>query len=147
MLYIVKKSAQNKAKVVAKDENEKKGYREILNYGHTVGHAIEAAGGYKSYKHGEAITIGMIIAASIAYDTGFCSKNTLYEQIQMFNTFNLIKPLRKIKKSSILKRLFNDKKVINDKIRFILTKKIGCVNFIQNIKIESVNKALKRQIY
>lgn len=147
LIYIVKKSVQNKAKIVAADERENKGIREILNYGHTLGHAIEAASGYKSYKHGQAITIGMILAAYIAYDLGFCDKSTLSEQIQIFNSFNLIKPLRNIKKTNILKRLLSDKKVINDKIRFVLTKKIGYANFIQSIKISAIKKALQRQFY
>ncbi len=62
----------------------------------------------------------------------------------MFNLFNLIKPLKNIKTGSILKRLYNDKKVKNGKIRFILTKKIGCVTFIKNVSLTTIKNCLKR---
>lgn len=144
MFYMVKRSIQNKVKIVEKDEKETSGLRAILNYGHTIGHAIESAGGYKLYRHGEAVAIGIFIASLIAYRMKICSKETFIEQKQMLNLFNLIKPLKKVKISNILKRIKIDKKAINGKIRFILTKKIGCVNFIQNIKLNLIKKELEQ---
>ncbi|HPD18723.1 MAG TPA: 3-dehydroquinate synthase, partial [Candidatus Goldiibacteriota bacterium] len=85
LFYMVKKSIQNKVKIVEKDEKETTGLRAILNYGHTIGHAIESAGGYKLYKHGEAVAIGMFIAASIAYKMQICPKETFIEQKQILN--------------------------------------------------------------
>lgn len=144
MFYMVEKSIQNKVKIVEKDEKETSGVRAILNYGHTVGHAIESAGGYKLYKHGEAVAIGIFIASSIAHRMKICSKKTFIEQEQMLNLFDLLKPLKKIKIVDILKRIQIDKKVMNGKIRFILTKKIGCVNFVQNIKLNVIKKEIER---
>jgi 3-dehydroquinate synthase len=144
LYYIVKRSIQNKVKVVERDEKEKSGFRAILNYGHTIGHAIESAAGYRAYKHGEAVAIGIYIAASIAFKMKICSKATFNEQKQILNLFDLIKPLKKIKISDILNKIKIDKKVINDKIRFILTKKIGCVSFIQNINFNIIKKELER---
>jgi len=144
LFYMVKKSIQNKVKIVEKDEKETTGLRAILNYGHTIGHAIESAGGYKLYKHGEAVAIGMFIAASIAYKMQICPKETFIEQKQILNLFNLIKPLKKIKTGNILKKIKYDKKAVNGKIRFILTKKIGYVSFIQNMDLNLIKKELER---
>lgn len=144
LYYIVKKSIQNKVKIVERDEKEKSGLRAILNYGHTIGHAIESASKYRLYKHGEAVAIGIYIAALIAFKMKICSRKTFNEQKQILNLFNLIKPLKKIKISNILEKIKIDKKVTNDKIRFILTKKIGCVSFIQNINFNIIRKELER---
>ncbi|HRU39581.1 MAG TPA: 3-dehydroquinate synthase, partial [Candidatus Goldiibacteriota bacterium] len=141
MVHIVERSVADKALVVSKDEKES-GLRAILNYGHTVGHAIEAAGGYSSIKHGQAIVMGMIIAARMAYKMGVCDVKTVNRQIQMFNLFNLIKPLKNLKISSIIKRLYNDKKAVNGKIRFVLTKKIGCATLIESAEIKRIKEEL-----
>lgn len=141
MEYVVRKSVADKARIVEKDEREK-GIRAILNYGHTVGHAIEAAGGYKAYTHGQAVVIGMVIAARIAYKMGICGKNTVNQQIQVLNSFNLIKPLKKVKIDSIIKRMFSDKKALNGKIRFILTNKIGRVKLVESIQIKRIKEEL-----
>jgi 3-dehydroquinate synthase len=133
MLHVVETSVRDKAGIVEKDEKDK-GLRAILNYGHTIGHAIEAAGGYKTLKHGQAIVIGMIIAARLAYKLKICGKNVLNEQIQVFNSFNLIKPLKKLKINNIIKRLYSDKKA--------LTKKIGCVRLIESIEIKRIKEEL-----
>lgn len=141
MQKLVDGSIRDKAKIVEQDEKEK-GLRAILNYGHTVGHAIEAEGGYKSLKHGQAIVIGMIIAARLAYSLKICNKSVLNEQIQVFNSFNLIKPLKNLKINNIIKRLYMDKKAINGKIRFILTNKIGCVRLIESVEIKRIKEEL-----
>jgi 3-dehydroquinate synthase len=137
---LVARSAGDKAKIVSRDEKETKGIREILNYGHTIGHAIEAEGSYRAYRHGECVILGMVASARIAYDMGICSKDTLLEQIKVFNSFNLIKPLKNLRTGNILKRLLSDKKVKNGKIRFILTKEIGHVKLIENVPFSIIKK-------
>jgi 3-dehydroquinate synthase len=144
LINIIKKSILCKTKIVEKDEKEKTGLRAILNYGHTVGHAIEAEGKYQMYKHGEAVAIGMVIAAKLALRKKLCSKETYKEQIEILRKFNLIKPLKINKISNIIKHLYNDKKALNGKIRFILTKKIGCVSFIKNINVSIIKKELEQ---
>jgi 3-dehydroquinate synthase len=137
---LVARSAGDKAKIVSRDEKETRGIRETLNYGHTIGHAIEAEGGYSAYRHGECVILGMAAAARIAYDMKICSKETLLEQIKVFNSFNLIKPLKNLRTGNILKRLLSDKKVKNGKIRFILTKEIGHVKLIENVPFSIIKK-------
>ena len=70
-MHIIKTSCEIKAKVVEKDERESH-YRMILNFGHTLGHAIEAITGYSKFIHGEAVAIGMIYAAKLSYQLGKC---------------------------------------------------------------------------
>ncbi len=143
VLRMVTGSAKIKAAVVAADEKETKGLRAALNYGHTIGHAIEAAAGFKSYKHGQAIVLGMIAAAKIAKNLGICGEKTVNEQIKVFNSFNLIKPLKNLRIDNIIKRLYNDKKAKDGEIRFILTKEIGRVKLIKIVPITVIKSELK----
>lgn len=144
LAYIVKKCSQCKAGIVEKDEKETKGLRAILNYGHTLGHAIEAAAGYKTYKHGEAVAIGMALAAGMAHRVKHCSAETYNAQIQALKSFNLIKPLKKVKISSVLQRLYSDKKAKDGKIIFVLTKKIGYVTLVESINTNIIKEELER---
>jgi 3-dehydroquinate synthase len=142
MQFLVSRSVRDKAEIVSKDEKETLGLRATLNYGHTIGHAIEAEGGYRDYKHGECVIMGMAAAARIAYEMGICGINTLNEQIKVFNDFNLIKPLKNLRIGNIIKRLSSDKKVKNGKIIFILTKKIGHVKLVENVPFSIIRKAI-----
>lgn len=139
---LVAMNIADKASIVVRDERETTGLRAILNYGHTIGHAIEAAMNYRGIKHGEAVAAGMAMAAGLSYRTGFCRKADYEAQIKMLKSFNLIKPLKKVKKSLILKRVLSDKKMKNGKIRFVLTKKIGCANLIENIEKTAIKSEL-----
>src|SRR3989338_461456 len=71
--HVVVRCSRIKAGVVTADEKETKGLRTILNFGHTVGHALEAAGGYNRYHHGEAVALGMRVAAEISRQKGMLS--------------------------------------------------------------------------
>lgn len=139
---LVAMNVADKASIVERDEREISGLRAILNYGHTAGHAIEAAMNYSGIKHGEAVALGIVFAAGLSYRLGLCPKTEYEAQIKMLKSFNLIKPLKKLKKSLILKRMINDKKMKNGKIRFVLTKKIGCANLIENIEKTAIIREL-----
>lgn len=125
---IVARCAKIKADVISKDEKETKGIREILNFGHTLGHAIETETGYSAYKHGEAISIGMCAAGFIA------EKLKIWKPSQKLKLERLLKntglPVR-LKKYLPLKNLlalaFRDKKVLSGNLRFVLPAKIGKV--------------------
>ncbi len=119
--YIIIRSAQDKVRIVKKDEEEKTGLRMFLNYGHTYGHALERMSGYKLL-HGFAISIGMVIANDIAVKKGIL-KEKVAERIK-----NLLKsaglPVTTMKKPE-MKDLIGDKKREDNHINFILAKKIG----------------------
>ena len=86
--YIVSRCAQIKAGIIQQDERERKGIRTILNFGHTLGHAIEAAAGYQKYNHGEAIALGMLLASQISKRTKLINQATLrrIENLILFTT-------------------------------------------------------------
>lgn len=126
-LYV---SAQTKAAVVSGDERETplKGGREILNFGHTTGHALEAALGYGSISHGEAISIGMVVAGRLAMESGLWSNHEQSRLIHLFQLAGL--PIRFPRLTSEQSKQFwaaltKDKKNISGVIRFVLPKKIG----------------------
>ncbi len=141
--YIVSGSVKIKAAIVEADEFEQSGVRAKLNFGHTIGHAIETALGYRYLKHGEAVAIGAVMASKISFKTGLCDISTVNSINQAYNLFNLIKPLKKIKKPLIFKFLFNDKKAKDGKIRFVLTTGIGSVKLVDNVDLSLI----KREIY
>ncbi len=114
-----------KAKVVEKDEFETKGLREILNFGHTYGHAVEAASGYKVL-HGEAVAIGMMAAGKIAVKLGCLKLKDLARLGDLIQNTGL-PVLSKVKYpfSTIEKIMLKDKKTRDGKFRFVLPNKIG----------------------
>ena len=129
LVYAIKKSCQIKMYFVKKDLNEK-GLRMILNFGHTFAHAIEVKNNYsKKITHGEAVLAGMILAARLSVLKKTCSINTLVEIEKIYERNNLkytYKNFSKRKNINILiPFLKNDKKNEDEKINFILIKKIG----------------------
>jgi len=140
--YIVAGSVRIKSRIVAADEKEITGLRALLNFGHTAGHAIETAMHYKGIKHGEAVAVGSVIAAKISAKAGFCDESTVRVINEAYNLFNLIKPLKKVKKALILSLLFNDKKVKDGKIRFVLTKGIGSAKLIDNVDLSLIKREI-----
>lgn len=131
-LYIIKRSCEIKAQVVSEDETEK-GVRAILNYGHTIGHAIEAEFKFNGYLHGEAIALGICVANIIAQKIGGLDMNDAQRIKKMLKDigFNLI--LRPCKIDNLLQYLRSDKKRLDSKHRFILPTKIG------QVKIQTLN--------
>ena len=129
--YAVEKSCQAKAVIVAADEHER-GQRALLNLGHTFGHALEAAAGYNgSLLHGEAISIGMVMAFDLSRRRGHCD-DKVFERVKAhLKTIGLPVKIKHMDNSikhsaeEIRDLMYSDKKVKNDKIGFILVNGIG----------------------
>lgn len=139
---IVSLCAKIKAEVVSKDERESTGYRMILNFGHTIGHAVEALGGYNRIKHGEAVGFGMAAASLIGLKLRMINKQN-FEKI-LFLIARLKLPIQlNYKADAILKALQLDKKARSGKIRFVLPKKIGQVVVRDNVPDQVILSALK----
>ncbi|RLC33488.1 MAG: 3-dehydroquinate synthase, partial [Candidatus Nealsonbacteria bacterium] len=140
ILKIINICAGMKAQIVSQDEKEKKGLRTILNFGHTLAHALESSLRYKKLSHGEAVSLGMLYAAQLSYHLGKCNKKCLEEILQMIKLFGL--PYRiSFDPLSLYKSLCYDKKFISGKIRMVLVKEIGRVKVVENINPNSVKKA------
>ncbi|MBW2992240.1 3-dehydroquinate synthase [Candidatus Woesearchaeota archaeon] len=121
---IVEKACRVKAKIVEKDEREKE-LRKILNYGHTIGHAVELAENFK-IPHGEAVAIGMVYETKIANRLGLLSKKDMERQNKLIKKAGL--PISyKGNADELVKNMRRDKKNIGGKVYFILPVKIGDV--------------------
>ena len=144
MAHIVSKSCQIKAKVVAQDECEG-GLRAILNYGHTIGHAIEAVSRYGKYLHGEAISIGQVAAAKISRDVLGLGQVEVDRIEALFAKANLPTSVRLAKPqlAKVFATMKLDKKVCGGKVKFVLAEKIGQVKFGIDVPKAIINAALK----
>lgn len=139
LLAIIYYSVYVKAKVVSKDEKESS-LRAILNLGHTFGHGIEQAFNYKKYTHGEAVSIGMCLAAKLARELNMVSQKDLEAIKRLISDFGLpVKPEKPFNLNKILKSMLLDKKVRDGKLRFILPdQNIGKVKIVSNISLEMI---------
>lgn len=137
-------SCQAKADVVSQDVKEA-GIRAILNYGHTIGHAVESLTGYSEINHGEAVAIGMVAAGQIAVDMGLWEKPMAERQDALIEKAKLPTRLPKgISIDAILISLKSDKKVQAGKVRFVLPKGIGKAFVSDQVTDETARAVLKR---
>lgn len=120
----IERAVRVKAAVVAADEHER-GRRMILNYGHTIGHAIEAATGYRRFRHGEAVALGMAAAAHLGVASGVTPESLAERQNRLLELMGLPIRARHLPVSAILDKLRYDKKIRNGRLRFVLTPEMG----------------------
>ncbi len=140
---IIVESVRIKAKIVSQDEREERGKREILNFGHTIGHSIEAAEGYEGYRHGEAISIGMLKATEIAVAMHFCGSELLLRLQKLLKRMGLPTRIKKMDERKIYRSLFLDKKKKGGKLRFILPRELGDVFICESIPFHLIKKVLQ----
>ena len=140
------KSIMIKLFYVKKDEKEclqNSHSRAMLNFGHTIGHAIESHYNYKKINHGEAISIGMITEAKMSNFIGLLSSNELYRILMHFKKCNLKIFDKIIKEKKIIKIISKDKKNFNNNINFSLINKIGSSIFYKKLDKDKVYKILQ----
>ncbi len=139
---ILTRSCQAKAEVVSQDEKES-GLRAILNYGHTIGHAIESLTNYDTFVHGEAVAIGMVAAGKIAVKAQLWKENEAKQQDDLIIKAGLpTKIPANLEIEAIIDSLQMDKKVQAGKVRFILPTKIGKVTITDQINSELLREVL-----
>lgn len=122
--YLIAKSCAIKAEIVSRDERES-GLRSLLNLGHTMGHAIETLSGYRSIRHGEAISRGMVVAANLSAKRGYCGKKDVTRVMALLKSLGLPVALPRFSKKAYQKVMAVDKKAAGKKINYIGIKKIG----------------------
>jgi 3-dehydroquinate synthase len=139
--YAVLKGVAVKAKVVSEDEQEK-GLRAILNFGHTLGHAIEAESGYGKITHGDGVAIGMIFALKVSEK--IFNRNLSSENIkEWFSLFGFPTSIpEQLEAEKLLERMKHDKKATSGKVKMVLLKNIG-ETVIQDIEDEHLLRFLK----
>ncbi|MDD3296662.1 MAG: 3-dehydroquinate synthase [Candidatus Omnitrophica bacterium] len=130
-----------KARIVEKDELENRGIRTVLNYGHTLAHALETASKYKKIPHGSAVSVGMAYAGRLSCYLGKCSEGEAVRVEKVLKSFGL--PWNTaFDASKIFKALVYDKKFISGKIRMVILYKIGKVEVLSGISPEVIKKTL-----
>jgi len=140
---ILSRSCQAKAAVVSKDEKEA-GLRAILNYGHTIGHAVESLTGYKLVNHGEAVAIGMVAAGQIAVQLRMWKSADAERQDALIQKAGLPTKLPNVLDiEAILDSLQTDKKVEAGKVRFVLPTQIGAVTVTDQVPADVIRQVLQ----
>ena len=145
--HIVRRSAELKTFVVERDEREITGLRACLNYGHTFAHAFETATGYGTLLHGEAVSLGMMAAASLACSMHRIDQLVVDRQQKLLEALGLpvsTTTLNGIKDDDLLGVMSRDKKNVGGKLRFILPSTIGEVETVDNVCHEFVVSAINR---
>lgn len=148
--YICRKNIEIKYNVVTQDEQED-GLREVLNLGHTVGRAIEAASKYE-ISHGNAVSLGMVAQVLLGYNRGYVTDKQKDRVIEIYNKAGLPVALNeKVKIENILDKMYADKKVRKGKIKFVFQKGIGDMmvfgeRFSDTVEKNEIEEALKKMM-
>ena len=138
---IIVDSVRVKARVVSADERES-GLRAILNFGHTIGHALESATGYSQLLHGEAVAWGMVAAANLASEVGACSPATAAQITSAIASYGPLPPFQATT-ADVIARLSADKKRVAGALHFVLPQKIGKVTITSEVPPEAIYSAVE----
>jgi len=140
---LVKYCCELKANVVNIDEKES-GLRAILNFGHTIGHAVERCLNYENITHGQAITIGMKGVLHISKAKNLIRENYYNNCIELFNLYEMnCKSPQSIQPKAIYEAMFNDKKILSGKIRFVLSTGESKVGMFNDVDKKTVLEAIE----
>lgn len=141
---IIRRSVAIKANIVSQDERETLGIRILLNYGHTLGHAIEAASGYGNFLHGEAVSIGMMGSAYIGNAMGMMSDDEVERQRAVLESYGLPLTCGEINIEAINNAMLSDKKTAGRAIRWVLLDGIGNATTRNDIPAEKVQEIIRK---
>ncbi len=136
------RAARVKASVVSRDERDR-GRRRLLNYGHTVGHALEAAGGYRRWLHGEAVALGMIAAARLAVQRGALAPAVEARQAALLARLGLARRFPRISAANLVSYMELDKKRRFGEMVVVLTFGVGVARVQRNLSREELVRALR----
>ena len=140
LTWSIAESVRLKAQVVSADEKES-GLRRVLNFGHTLGHALETATNYKHFLHGEAVAWGMIAAAKIAHEIGF-SKGGTFDRVRDATMAWGALPEVNVTTSKAMKLMQSDKKTESGVLNFVLPKEIGKIEVVNNVPAPAIAAAI-----
>jgi len=141
---LIARNVRIKADIVAADEKETRGLRALLNFGHTIGHAIENAAGYGKYFHGEAISLGTVAALWLSVRQAGLSEAEMEAVVAKLQAFQL--PTRlgaEMDETQILAAMGTDKKFEAGAIRFVLTPKLGEAFVSNDVSRDSIGEAIR----
>src|SRR5438552_7830554 len=138
---IIGGSCRLKASVVERDEREAE-LRHVLNYGHTIGHALEAATGYTRYAHGEAVSLGIVAEARLARRLGIADDETTTRQERMLETLGLPVRAPSIDVEPIVSAMARDKKAKDGRVPFVLAPRIGAFRIVYDVPTTEIHAVI-----
>lgn len=142
---LIARNVSIKARIVAEDELETKGTRALLNFGHTVGHAVESIAGYGSLSHGECVAVGMVAALDLSVRLAGLPKGVAERVKEVISSCGLPTTLpHGLATADILSALGRDKKFDRGAIRFVLTSSLGSAFVSDKVTLEDVVTAIER---
>lgn len=144
--FIVKYCGNVKAGIVSRDEREERGARTVLNFGHTLGHAIEAAAGFKRYGHGEAVSLGMLLACDISGKLGLIGPVTRQRIERLIKKTGLPAKIKGLRLADIMEAYYRDKKFSGRKNKLVLLSGIGRTKIMETIPLGIIKEALKERM-
>ncbi len=142
LMHIVRRSIEIKADVVSRDERESN-LREILNFGHTFGHALESVTRYKVYQHGEAVTVGMKCAALLGHEAAGTPADEVARMITLMRRMGTLPGWPKATAERLIDAMRSDKKSRGGKLRFVLVPRIGKAKSYDGVKEKNVKCVLR----
>lgn len=134
-------SCRLKASVVERDEREAE-QRAVLNYGHTIGHALEAVTGYGQWAHGEAVSLGIVAAARLAARLGVAEERTVERQIRLLAAVGLPVRTPPVDAEAVLAAIGHDKKARDGRVPFVLAPRIGAFRVVHDVPGDDVRAAM-----
>ena len=141
---LIKRNIEIKSRIVSKDERDQTGERALLNFGHTVGHAIERAGNYRKFLHGEALSLGIIAACAISIKRTGLSPDERDAIVSLLRQFELPTTLPKnFRRGKVFDALKFDKKFKGGKVRFVVTPRIGAAHLATDVTLKDIRKAIE----
>ncbi|MBI3021994.1 MAG: 3-dehydroquinate synthase [Candidatus Omnitrophica bacterium] len=143
---MVERSCSIKARMVSQDERETRALRTHLNFGHTLGHALEAATGYRRWTHGEAIAIGMCAAAHLSVELGLLPAGDLQRLARLIDAAGLPRQAAGVSREAVGRALRYDKKFIHGRPRWVLPTRIGRVIVTEDVPGALVSRVLTRYL-
>ena len=142
---LIRRNVEIKTGIVATDERERTGERALLNFGHTIGHAIERAGSYRDFLHGEAISLGMVAACEISVRKAGLREAERERIVRTLEAFQL--PTRlpaDFPKENILTAVPLDKKFARGEVRFVVVPTIGSARLVENVTMADIDAAISK---
>jgi 3-dehydroquinate synthase len=136
-------SCRIKADIVSKDERES-GLRRILNFGHTVGHALESVTHYRRFKHGEAIALGMLAAADLAVARGAMAERERTALSHLITKLGPLPSVTDLPISGAIEAIRRDKKVVHGRLHFVIAIEIGATMTVDDVTEDELHSVLAR---
>ncbi|HEY2625550.1 MAG TPA: 3-dehydroquinate synthase [Candidatus Udaeobacter sp.] len=142
---LIRRNIEIKSRIIAKDESDRTGERAILNFGHTVGHAIERAGDYQEFLHGEAISLGIVAACGVSIKRAGMPRDQRNGIVDLLRKFDLPTQLPpNFLREKIFEALLFDKKFESGEVRFVVTPRIGSAHLSSDVTMEDIREAVHR---